>query len=200
MIYAWAGLPWTLLIERQYEPIHEMLKDGVKPEPIAVEVLNTLERALSYAHTGNARVLTKLMTEWWQRRALLTYGYPILHPNIVQHGRSRPCYMVNIFNWPIHSKTGRPVISSERTFMIEWGASSLSVSGYSLGQRRYVCDVRAPLRAYVMWSCMWRCRARASARARQLCPTRHISTDCRNDVRAQQRARDRSCVTYQHTH
>ena len=26
MIYAWAGLPWTLLIERQYEPIHEMLK------------------------------------------------------------------------------------------------------------------------------------------------------------------------------
>ena len=129
-----------------------------------------------------------------------TYGYPILHPNIVRHGPGRPCYTVNIFDWPIHSKTGRPVISSERTFMIEWGASSLSVSGYSLGQRRYVCDVRAPLRAYVMWSCMWRCRARASARARQLCPTRHISTDCRNDVRAQQRARDRSCVTYQHTH
>ena len=40
MIYVWAGLPWTLLMEWQYEPIHQMLKDGVKPDPIAVEVLN----------------------------------------------------------------------------------------------------------------------------------------------------------------
>ena len=81
-------------------------------------------------------MLTKLMTEWWQRRALLTYGYPILHPNIVQHGPGRPCYTVNIFDWPIHSKTGRPVISSERTFMIEWGASSFSVSEAVPEQRR----------------------------------------------------------------
>lgn len=125
MMYVWAMLPLTIFVKCQYAAIHQALISTSKPDPIKVEILNTAEWGISYTHTSNAQVLTQLMCEWWWKCALLTYGFPILHPNIVCMGKASAPYKVNIFVWPIHEVMGHPLISSTQT--IQWCLSGVQM-------------------------------------------------------------------------
>ena len=77
--YAWTTYGITIMLDEIWEAQMARLRQGLEVSQHAVEMCSGLERALSFAHTGNPRVLCKLVM--WKSglsRAILEYGSPTL--------------------------------------------------------------------------------------------------------------------------
>src|ERR1700684_4192268 len=82
-VYQWTTYPITSLLERIWEHFLPIIIKGGKPTPQVVELCSVLERALAYAHTGNAKVIaTSLMRPLWLVKSLLEQGLPTFAPSV----------------------------------------------------------------------------------------------------------------------
>ena len=126
-IFQWATYGVTSLIERIYEQnIRPSIGKEVPPSPYWVEIMAVLERVLNYAHTGNARVLSRaLLGPMWPYYSLPDTGFPAfsrlltITPDAAQ---------VNVVNWPRDEDTKVPATASSRSALLTYGKALADVS------------------------------------------------------------------------
>ncbi|KAI6038200.1 hypothetical protein EDC04DRAFT_2896706 [Pisolithus marmoratus] len=95
--------------------------------PYIVEITAALERALNFAHTGNARVLSKgLMDPLWLSLSSMLDGLPCVSPLMVIQTFNPMAISVRKSDWPISSKSGYPEIASRRSFTFNYGHDHLN--------------------------------------------------------------------------
>lgn len=122
---------WFLL-EQTWAKHGEQPAYGTKPPPDLIELVAALERTLAYAHTGNAKVLSRrLMRPMWLVQSLFEHGPPTLAPAIhVQINEARPIYLP-LAVWP-HTG-GKPASATQRALSLTYGDTHYQV------QRLYSC-------------------------------------------------------------
>ncbi|KAG2365886.1 hypothetical protein BDR07DRAFT_1373987 [Suillus spraguei] len=121
-VYQWTTYPITSLLERIWEHFLPVITKGGKPAPQVVEICSVLERALAYAHTGNAKVIaTSLMRPLWLVKSLLEQGLPTFAPSV--RFSNAPCIPVAISpaDWPTITNMNVPAIASKRSQMLTYG-------------------------------------------------------------------------------
>jgi len=128
-IVQWTSYGLCSMLDCLYTRYRSNLKDGVAPEPYWIEVVGALERALNFCHTGNAKVLTKgVMDPLWLSLSCVLDGMPALS-DIVSL-RYLPSLTVDIrrADWPLSKTTGRPLMTSQRVFQLNFGPEQMAVS------------------------------------------------------------------------
>ena len=100
-----------------------------RKEPVpyySIEFTEALERTLNYAHTGNAKVLTKgLMDPLWLSLSLVHDGMPAISQILVMtpfFGSQMDLHMVE---WP--TKNNEPMMASTRSQLINYGSENHQV-------------------------------------------------------------------------
>ena len=89
-----------------------------------------LERALNYAHTGSARVLTRsLMDRAWLSLSVVSDGLPCISNSFIQAGSlSSGLVTIRREKWPVHPVTRIPLTASQRSQEMTYGKPHYSVS------------------------------------------------------------------------
>ncbi|KAG2355766.1 hypothetical protein BDR07DRAFT_1381286 [Suillus spraguei] len=98
-LFAWATYPLTTMIDTLWDDNRNSIKENAVLDPRVIEVMSMLERALNYAHTGNARVLCRQLMD----RAWISLDSFIAHGSLVG------------------GKTRRPLTSSRRSQELTYG-------------------------------------------------------------------------------
>lgn len=123
------------LLNELYKRKKENLRKKDMVPPVLIELISLLERALAYAHTGNARVLTrKLGDVTFVSRGLLQHSLPVLNPMMFTLNMAVPgSEPVKILTsaWPCSNDHRRlPLMSSLRAVTLTWGEPAAAVSGH----------------------------------------------------------------------
>lgn len=135
-IYQWMTFGITSLLERIWEHQLPLLRLDKKPSPQMVEMCAMLERALAYAHTGNAKVLaSSIMRPFWLIRSLLQQGWPTMAPTICLITTTAIPVSVSPSNWPIVTRSNLPAIASQRAQIITYGLEHFEASSYFVSIR-----------------------------------------------------------------
>ncbi|KAG1765968.1 hypothetical protein EV702DRAFT_1283003 [Suillus placidus] len=130
-IYQWMTFGITSLLERIWEHQLPLLNLNKKPSPQMIEMCAMLERALAYAHTGNAKVLSSsLMKPFWLIRSLLQQGCPTFAPTIRIIATTTRPVSISPADWPIVSRSNLPAIASKRSQVITYGLDHFEASAY----------------------------------------------------------------------
>ncbi|KAG9311945.1 hypothetical protein JVU11DRAFT_8206 [Chiua virens] len=118
-----ASYPLTSLLTHFWNTYKNDLKENYAIDPSVVEMVAMLERALNYAHTGSARVLTrKLMDRSWLSLSVIKDGLPSISPKFITHASlSTGLIMIELDKWPVDKATSRPLTASRRTQELTWG-------------------------------------------------------------------------------
>lgn len=99
-----------------------------------IETIAMFERALNFAHKGNARVLIRnLMDRSWLSLGCLIDGLPCISDNFIAHhtlDSSRP-FAIVVEKWPVTGETRRPLTASKRTQELTYGEQYYIVSQIS---------------------------------------------------------------------
>jgi hypothetical protein len=128
-IYQWMTFGITSLLERIWEHQLPLLNLNKKPSPQMIEMCAMLERALAYAHTGNAKVLSSsLMRPFWLVRSLLQQGWPTMAPTIRLIATTTIPVSVSPADWPIVTRSNLPAIASKRSQVITYGLDHFEAS------------------------------------------------------------------------
>lgn len=94
-----------------------------------IEICAMLERALAYAHTGNAKVLSSsLMKPFWLVRSLLQQGWPTMAPTVRLVATTTIPVSVSPADWPIVTRSNLPAIASKRAQILNYGLDHFEVS------------------------------------------------------------------------
>ncbi|KAG0692492.1 hypothetical protein DFH29DRAFT_1046484 [Suillus ampliporus] len=122
-IYQWMTFGVTSLLERIWEHQQPLMVQKQRPSPQMVELCAMLERALAYAHTGNAKVLaSSLMRPFWLIRSLLEQGLPTLAPTVHCEVSGVLPVSVSPADWPTVTCLNLPAIASKRSQILTYGA------------------------------------------------------------------------------
>jgi hypothetical protein len=99
-------------------------------DPCVIEVMSMLERALNYAHTGNAQVLCRrLMDRAWISLGLINDGLPCISDDFISKGSLITAIVtVKHDGWPVDQQTRRPLTSSRRSQELTYGKDHYEVS------------------------------------------------------------------------
>lgn len=110
-----------------------MLKEDYVVDPVELETVAMLERALNYAHTGSARVLTKrLMDRAWLSLSVVNDGLPCISNSFIQAGSlSSGLVTVRRDKWPVHPITRIPLTASQRSQELTYGKAHFAVSHHT---------------------------------------------------------------------
>ena len=102
-------------------------------DPVELETVAMLERALNYAHTGSARVLTKrLMDRAWLSLSVVNDGLPCISNSFIQAGSlSSGLVTVRRDKWPVHPITRIPLTASQRSQELTYGKAHFAVSHHT---------------------------------------------------------------------
>ncbi|KAG0693691.1 hypothetical protein DFH29DRAFT_382941 [Suillus ampliporus] len=121
-VYQWMTFGITSLLERIWEHQKPLINQGTKPSPQMIEICAMLERALAYAHTGNAKVLSSsLMKPFWLIRSLLEQGLPTFSSIIhLQATTTRPVTVLPA-QWPVVTAFNVPAMASNRCQILTYG-------------------------------------------------------------------------------
>ncbi|KAG2335563.1 hypothetical protein BDR05DRAFT_1006676 [Suillus weaverae] len=146
-IYQWMTFGITSLLERIWEHQLPLLDLNKKPSPQMIEICAMLERALAYAHTGNAKVLSSsLMKPFWLIRSLLQQGWPTIAPTIRIIATTTLPVSVSPADWPIVARSNLPAIASKRSQVIMYGLDHFEASVFRSHHRwlTHVLSVNNP--------------------------------------------------------
>lgn len=103
-----------------------------RPPVELVELVALLERTLAYAHTGNAKVLSRgLMRRLWLLTSLLEQGLPVLAPEVKIHLGSTYPVSLYLKYWPTN-ENGIPLCASTKVQELTYGEQHYQVSFNSL--------------------------------------------------------------------
>jgi hypothetical protein len=120
----------TSLLELIWDHQQPLLAKGLKPSPQMIEICASLERALAYAHTGNAKVMSAgVMRPLWLIRSLLDQGLPTLSPmlRIVTETTGTLPVAVSPAQWPTVTRFNVPATASKRTQMLTYSLEHYEV-------------------------------------------------------------------------
>jgi hypothetical protein len=123
--------PITTAIETLYlDHVVDVIQHDRDPNPYAIEVVACLERALNFAHTGNAKVLQKtLMDPLFLSKGIVDTGLPVLS-DIVNLGlisQSKP--RIDAVLWPTDRRQ-RPLVGSIKSHRFRYGQQQAAVRKY----------------------------------------------------------------------
>lgn len=108
---------------------NQAAKDREREGPVAhywVELTSALERSLNYAHTGNAKVLTKgVMDPLWLSLSSVLDGMPSISPIVTFDHKMKP--IIHRSAWPTSTR-GTPQMASKRSISLNFGRDALAVS------------------------------------------------------------------------
>lgn len=129
-IFQWTTFPITSLLTTlwsQYEPRLDHISEI---DPHIIETVSILERTLNYAHTGSAKVLTRgLMDVSWLSLGVIFDGLPTLSNNFASHPALVSGSLTLLTeSWPVYISNGRPLISSRRVQLYNYGEQHYEVS------------------------------------------------------------------------
>jgi hypothetical protein len=129
-LFAWATYPLTTLIDALWDAHQNSIKANAVLDPCVIEVMSMLERALNYAHTGNAQVLCRrLMNRAWISLGLIHDGLPSISDVFISNGSLITGEAVIRNNgWPVDLQTRRPLTSSRRSQQLTYGKDHYEVS------------------------------------------------------------------------
>lgn len=114
-------------LKEVYDRIREKIAMGERPQPDLVEMVAVLERVLAYAHTGNAKVLSRgLMGPMWLVTSLIEHGLPTLAPGIYLAANSPLPIQLPLSGWP--EVNNKPGSASQRALVLTYGASLYGVT------------------------------------------------------------------------
>lgn len=127
-VYQWMTFGITSLLERIWEHQLPLLTLGKKPSPQMIEICAMLERALAFAHTGNAKVLSSsLMRPFWLIRSLVQQGFPTMAQTVRLVTTTTIPVSVSPSDWPIVARSNLPAIASKRSQVVTYGADHFEV-------------------------------------------------------------------------
>lgn len=129
-LFECATYPLTCLIEHLWKKHEPALKEGYVVDPFELETMAMLERALNYAHTGSARVLTRtLMDRAWLGLSVVNDGLPCISSSFIHRGSlSSGLITIRREKWPVHPVTQIPLTASQRCQELTYGKPHYSVS------------------------------------------------------------------------
>ncbi|KAG1720751.1 hypothetical protein EDB19DRAFT_1835830 [Suillus lakei] len=168
-IYQWTTYPITSLLERIWDHFRPLIEKGAKPAPQVIELCSVLERALAYAHTGNAKVIaTSLMRPLWLVQSLLEHGLPTFSPSVRFAAAPSIPVAISPADWPTLTSMKVPAIASKRSQILTYGIdhfeaykaefhiqlsvnqlSSNTFLGYSSNLRHAIIIALVALQAYI---------------------------------------------------
>ncbi|KAG2738230.1 hypothetical protein P692DRAFT_20882808 [Suillus brevipes Sb2] len=158
-VYQWTTFGITSLLERLWAHQLPVLEAGNKPRHEIVELCSVLERALAYAHTGNARVIaSKLMRPLWLVQSLFEQGLPTFSPSVRLAASISNPISISSSDWPTSDNLNVPAIASKRSqaykagFHIELSINKLSPHvflQYSTQERHCIVIALVALRSYI---------------------------------------------------
>ncbi|KAH7920877.1 hypothetical protein BV22DRAFT_1179673 [Leucogyrophana mollusca] len=124
-VYLWTTYSICALLEGLWEQAELLMNQGKAPPPHMVELCAALERALTFAHTGNAKVLaTGLMRPMWLVPSIIEDGLPSLAPNIsVSVLPGLPCISLRLKDWPVLTSHHVPAVASKCSQVRNYGQS-----------------------------------------------------------------------------
>ena len=116
-----------------------MISQKKTPSPYVLELIAVIERILSFAHTGNARVLChELMNRLWVLLGIMYDGSPCLSPLVsIQVTESKDARRKRIFEinvailqeqWPIRKSDGAPLMASKASIAFHYSKGQADVS------------------------------------------------------------------------
>ncbi|KAF8121160.1 hypothetical protein EV363DRAFT_1302449 [Boletus edulis] len=129
----WMTYPLTSVIDMIWKEHLPELESGKKPDPYHVEFVAILERALNYAHTGSAKVLSKaVMQPHYLALGAIHDGLPCLNPLLISfHDLLKPKPQLHIATqyWARNdSRDRRPLLASKRVQELTYGKSHMQQS------------------------------------------------------------------------
>ncbi|KAG2130918.1 hypothetical protein DEU56DRAFT_914676 [Suillus clintonianus] len=158
-VYQWTTFGITSLLERLWAHQLPILEAGNKPRHEVVELCSVLERALAYAHTGNARVIaSKLMRPLWLVQSLFEQGLPTFSPSVRMTTSITNPIAISSADWPTSDNLNVPAIASKHSqaykagFHIELSINKLSPNvflRYTTQERHCIVIALVALRSYI---------------------------------------------------
>jgi hypothetical protein len=137
-VYQWMTFGITSLLERLWSHLLPVLEAGNKPRHEVIELCSVLERALAYAHTGNARVIaSKLMRPLWLVQSLLEQGLPTFSPTVRLTSSISNPIAISSSDWPTSDNLNVPAIASKRSQVLTYGNDHFEAS---VSVRRSPCS------------------------------------------------------------
>ncbi|KAG1758543.1 hypothetical protein EDD22DRAFT_997786 [Suillus occidentalis] len=131
-VYQWTTFGITSLLERLWAHQLPILEAGNKPRHEVVELCSVLERALAYAHTGNARVIAaKLMRPLWLVQSLLEQGLPTFAPSVRITSSVGNPISISSADWPTSDNLNVPAIASKRSQVLTYGNDHFEASVFA---------------------------------------------------------------------
>jgi hypothetical protein len=123
-MYLWTTFGISELLRSIWKSTSIKMVEKIVPQPHLLEFTSALERALAYAMSGNARVLSKgVMEPLWISRALLDVGMPMIR-RVYNYGTditlSDPVTILTSC-WPLDKRGKYPAIASKYTHIINYG-------------------------------------------------------------------------------
>lgn len=145
-----ATYPITSLLQHFWKTYKPHLKDNYIVDPPVLEMVAMLERALNYAHTGNAKVLTKkLMDRSWLSLSVIKDGMPCISHHFISSGSmSTSLITVKSDKWPVDSVVHCPLTASRRTQLLTWGESHYQVCACCLSYKLHILVLNHRLPAH----------------------------------------------------
>jgi hypothetical protein len=102
-----------------------------------------LERALAFAYTGDARVITtQLMTPFGLKRSLIENGLPCIVKALDFDQSLSQYFTHNPAMWPLTDR-GEPAIASKRAQTLTYGDDHFMVSSFQSNQSNQMSVQRA---------------------------------------------------------
>ncbi|KAG9309729.1 hypothetical protein JVU11DRAFT_10103 [Chiua virens] len=121
----WTTYPITAMLEIIWEKYEPKLDDRPEIDPQVIKMTSILERCLNYAHTGSAKVLPRgVMDVSWLSLGIIFDGMPTLSKDFASHAALVAGNLQVIPHaWPVYQATMRPMTSSNRVQVYNYGDS-----------------------------------------------------------------------------
>jgi hypothetical protein len=129
-IYPWVTHGITSLLEMVFKQGLAQLQQGRPISPYIQEFGCALERALAYAHTGNAKVLSSgVMGPLFMIRGMVQHGMPTINKAVYQTPiQSSMPFIVHSVTWPLTKSKKYPAICTKRSHILNYGEEYYMVS------------------------------------------------------------------------
>ncbi|KAF9515149.1 hypothetical protein BS47DRAFT_1391881 [Hydnum rufescens UP504] len=131
-LFDWVTYPVQAMLESAWQTV-QLSQAPSFPSPYMIEVIAVLERALAYAYTGSAKLLSRsLMQPLFTSRALVDHGFPMLSQSIVTMKKDRSTnksfVSVSSSAWPWNQERKAPATCSDGAQSVYYSKRLYNVS------------------------------------------------------------------------
>lgn len=131
-VYLWVTYGWCSLLDIIGEQEFLRIAKGEPVSPYTLELTSAIERTVTYASTGNAKVLSSaVMKPLFITRGIIEHGMPTIVKGIYQLPlRGVTPFTVNKHAWPLTANRRGPAICSKMSHILNYDEDQYIVSLY----------------------------------------------------------------------